>query len=124
MTDEIMALIDAYAEARHVGGCYTYNAKTAEARAKVVEAFKVVEGEPLKDHQIAELINELRDVAKKYSDTQQLRERIAHILVPVLRNLQSRNRILSYNNTTLRTLLKAALPPLKAMLPPAEKEQP
>ena len=34
--EALMDLIDAYAEARHVGGCHTYNAKTAEARAKVV----------------------------------------------------------------------------------------
>lgn len=33
---DLMALVDAYAEARHIGGCHTYNAKTAEARAKVV----------------------------------------------------------------------------------------
>ena len=32
----LLELIDAYAEARHVGGCHTYNANAAEARAKVV----------------------------------------------------------------------------------------
>lgn len=36
--NDLMDLIDAYAEARHVGGCHTYNAKTAEARANVAEA--------------------------------------------------------------------------------------
>lgn len=36
--DGLMKLIDAYAEARHVGGCHTYNTKTAEARAAVVAA--------------------------------------------------------------------------------------
>lgn len=39
--NDLMELIDAYAEARHVGGCHTYNAKTAEARAKVVAAIKL-----------------------------------------------------------------------------------
>lgn len=33
---DLMALVDAYAEARHVGGCQTYNAKTAEARNAVI----------------------------------------------------------------------------------------
>lgn len=33
---EILELIEAYAEARHIGGCHAYNAKTAEARAKVI----------------------------------------------------------------------------------------
>lgn len=41
--------------------------------------------EYLKDHQIAELVNTLRDIAIKYHDTQQLREQIAHVLVPVLK---------------------------------------
>lgn len=31
----LLELIDAYAEARHAGGCHTYNTKTAEARANV-----------------------------------------------------------------------------------------
>lgn len=37
----------------------------------------------MKDHEIAALVNELRDTAIKYAGTQQLRERIAHIIVPV-----------------------------------------
>jgi hypothetical protein len=45
MADEtLMELIDAYAEARHVGGCHTYNAKTAEARAKVVASLAASAG--------------------------------------------------------------------------------
>jgi hypothetical protein len=40
---------------------------------------------PLKDHQIAALGNELRDIAVKFHGTQQLRERIAHVVVPALR---------------------------------------
>lgn len=42
--DALMDLIDAYAEARHVGGCHTYNAKTAEARAKVVASLAASAG--------------------------------------------------------------------------------
>ncbi len=46
--DTLMDLIDAYAEARHVGGCHTYNAKTAEARAKVVASLAASAGsEPM-----------------------------------------------------------------------------
>lgn len=35
----------------------------------------------LKDHEIAELVNNLRDVAVKYHATQQLRERISHLIL-------------------------------------------
>ncbi|MFY9460418.1 MAG: hypothetical protein WAP57_11785 [Aquabacterium commune] len=46
--EALMDLIDAYAEARHVGGCHTYNAKTAEARAKVVASLAAsAGGEPV-----------------------------------------------------------------------------
>lgn len=38
----------------------------------------------MKDHEIARLVNELRDVAVQYKDADQLRARIAHILTPVL----------------------------------------
>lgn len=34
----------------------------------------------LKDHQIRELVNQLRDIAIEYHGTQQLRERIARVL--------------------------------------------
>ena len=34
----------------------------------------------MKPHLYRELVNELRDVAKEYAHTQQLRERIAHTL--------------------------------------------
>jgi len=40
----LMDLIDAYAEARHISGCHTYNAKTAEARAKVVASLAASAG--------------------------------------------------------------------------------
>jgi hypothetical protein len=38
----------------------------------------------MKDHEIAKVVNELRDIATQYHDTQQLRERIAGIVVPLL----------------------------------------
>jgi hypothetical protein len=43
---DLMALVDAYAEARHIGGCHTYNAKTAEARANVVAALRAQQPAP------------------------------------------------------------------------------
>lgn len=42
----MMDLIDAYAEARHVCGCHTYNAKTAKARANVVAALRTQQPAP------------------------------------------------------------------------------
>ena len=38
----------------------------------------------MKDRQITEVINTIRDIANEYHDTQQLRERIAAVLRPVL----------------------------------------
>ena len=46
----------------------------------------------MNDHEIAKLINDLRDVAIKYHDTQQLRERIAGLVVPVLKATPSEMR--------------------------------
>ena len=43
----------------------------------------------LKDHRIAEIVNELRDIAIDYSTTQQLRARIADYIVPHLKAQQS-----------------------------------
>ena len=39
------------------------------------------------DHEIQEVINELRAVAEKYGQTKQLRERIASIIIPLLKQL-------------------------------------
>jgi hypothetical protein len=39
----------------------------------------------MKDHEIRELINELTKVAREYSATAQLRERIAQIILPKLK---------------------------------------
>jgi len=38
----------------------------------------------VKPHEIAKLVNELTKVAKQYGQTQQLRERIAYVVVPAL----------------------------------------
>lgn len=40
----------------------------------------------IKDHQIAQAVNELRDIAIQYHATQQLRERISRVLVPLVRS--------------------------------------
>jgi len=39
----------------------------------------------MKDHEIKALVNDLRDIAVKYHSSGQLRERIAHVIVPVLK---------------------------------------
>jgi hypothetical protein len=38
----------------------------------------------IKDHEIREAINQLRDVAIEYHNTQQLRERLAQIVRPLV----------------------------------------
>ncbi len=38
----------------------------------------------MKHHEIAKLVNELTKIAKQYGQTQQLRERIAYLVVPAL----------------------------------------
>ena len=37
----------------------------------------------MKDHELAKLHNELRDTAKKYADTEQLRERLISVIKPL-----------------------------------------
>ncbi len=43
----------------------------------------------VKDHIIREVVNNLRDVALQYHDTQQLRERIRDALEPLLLDLEA-----------------------------------
>lgn len=43
----------------------------------------------MKDHEIRELVNQIRDIAIEYHGTQQLRERIAHVIHAAM--LQSGN---------------------------------
>lgn len=45
----------------------------------------------MKDHEIALLINDVRDIAIDFSHTQQLRERLAYALVPHLKEVGARN---------------------------------
>lgn len=40
---------------------------------------------PLKDGEIADIVNKLRDTARMYHDTQQLRAQIHEVIVPVLK---------------------------------------
>lgn len=44
--------------------------------------------QPIKDHQIAQIVNQLRGIAIEFGGTQQLRERIAGVIVPVLKAQQ------------------------------------
>lgn len=44
--------------------------------------------QPIKDHQIAQIVNQLRGIAIEFGGTQQLRERIAGVIVPVLKAKQ------------------------------------
>ena len=46
----------------------------------------------MKDHEIAALVNELTIIARQYHDAQQLREQIAHAVVPAIR--KSRREVL------------------------------
>lgn len=39
----------------------------------------------LKDHQVREIVNKLTELAETYEGTQQLRENIAHFIVPILK---------------------------------------
>ncbi|MGY5368783.1 hypothetical protein ACXGQP_15735 [Enterobacter oligotrophicus] len=50
--------------------------------ARIVDKFRTAPPAPvsMKDHQIRELVNELRDIAVEYHGTQQLRERIARTI--------------------------------------------
>ena len=42
----------------------------------------------MKDHEIARIVNLLTQTARAFAHTQQLRERIANIIVPELKNLE------------------------------------
>lgn len=40
----------------------------------------------MKEHEIAKIVNDLRDIARMYAHTQQLRDQISHYIVPVLKH--------------------------------------
>lgn len=46
----------------------------------------------MKDHEIAQLVNDLTQVAREFGATQQLRERIAAVIVPVLKKVPDGRR--------------------------------
>ena len=46
----------------------------------------------MKDHEIAALVNSLRDVATTYGQTQQLRERIHREVVPPIKAINAENK--------------------------------
>lgn len=46
----------------------------------------------MKDHEIGLVINQLRDTARKYAETQQLRERLHEVIMPYFRRLQKAER--------------------------------
>lgn len=48
----------------------------------------------MKDHEIAELVNHLRDIAVAYHDTEQLRARIAYVVVPKIKELNEKIQLL------------------------------
>lgn len=50
----------------------------------------------MKDHEIRELVNHVRDIAIKYHDHQSLRERIAQVIVPALQNADKWIPLLNY----------------------------
>lgn len=52
----------------------------------MVQPSPVTQAEPLKDGEIAKVVNDLRDVALQFHGAQQLRERIAHIVVPLFKS--------------------------------------
>jgi hypothetical protein len=43
----------------------------------------------VKDHEIAQLVNALRDTAVQFHDHDSLRERIAHLVVPAINRLRA-----------------------------------
>jgi hypothetical protein len=57
-----------------------WNAAMKNAKPPAVSA-----AQPIPDHVIRETVNQLRDIAIKYHAAQQLREQIAHVIVPLLK---------------------------------------
>jgi len=49
-----------------------------------VTAPTTIDGAMMNEHEIALTVNRLRDIAKEYGQTQQLRQRIAAVVVPLL----------------------------------------
>lgn len=49
------------------------------------DAVKAQRDTGLKDHEIAQVVTKLRDIAKEFHATQQLRDRIGNVIVPALK---------------------------------------
>ena len=65
---------------------WAYQDEVLPAIAQPVQLDAVVQAEQRKDGEIAKIVNDLRDVAVQFHAAQQLRERIAQIVVPLLQN--------------------------------------
>jgi hypothetical protein len=80
--DEAMAVLDEWGKET----TYTFSAARAKKIADILHYERGVRVDrALEDHQIALIVNQLRDTAIDYHSTQQLRDRIAHIIVPYLK---------------------------------------
>lgn len=68
---------------------YTFSARRAKKCADIFAYARGVwvDERITKDHQIAAIVNDLTSIAKKYASSQQLRERIADVIVPHLSEL-------------------------------------
>lgn len=56
----------------------------------------------MKDHEIRETINKLRDIAIEWHDYEQLRDRIAHVILPMVAKIREEN------DDTIKTLLRVS----------------
>lgn len=61
------------------------NKRITDIMQPVQPAAPVAQAEPMKDGEIAKIVNDLRDVAMQFQTAGQLRERIAQVIVPVLK---------------------------------------
>lgn len=52
----------------------------------------------MNDHEISKLVNDLRDVAREYGQTQQLRDRIAGLVVPALKNRPAQGPFVTFDD--------------------------
>jgi hypothetical protein len=83
--DEALAVLDYFAKPN----CYTYSKeRAARVRDILYHARGTFVDESLKDHRIAQIVSDLRDVRVLFAGADQLRERIADIIVPILKDYQ------------------------------------
>lgn len=59
----------------------------------------------MKDHEIAKLVNDLRDIANQYTGSQQLRSRIHARLVPEIRKLLLRREAFSASSPETASMI-------------------